>query len=403
MKKAIPYIVLGLLAVGLVVLVVLQPRKRKMDERITLASADKIPYGTAAARALLPGLFPDATLLYNTKEPVNWTLQDSADGHMAVVLVADFFNADDYELQLISSFVRRGNNVFIIAKNFSYPAENYYHIDTRHATRVRANTYADSLRVQLQAPFFSDTSMYVYPGTQYQSIFLSYDTARTLVLGRNEDRYADFIAMKIGDGHVFIHTAPLAFSNYFILHKNNIHYFRQVFSLIPSSTRQILWNEYYLYKPADQSSRNERSIFHVLMRYKAFSWGLITGILALALMLLLGSRRRQRKIPPYQKPKNDSLDFVKTLGRLYYDRHDHHNLARKMSAYFLEHIRAVYKLPTHTLDEPFVQLLSYKSGYPQDKLESIVDFIHYQEREPVVTEAQLGDFYRKLESFYQNT
>ena len=75
---------------------------------------------------------------------------------------------------------------------------------------------------------------------------------------------------------------------------------------------------------------------------------LLTAIFALLLYVVLEMRRKQRTIPVMTKPKNDSLEFVKTIGRLYHDKGDHKNLCRKMSAYFLEHVRNRYKLPPVT-------------------------------------------------------
>jgi hypothetical protein len=108
-------------------------------------------------------------------------------------------------------------------------------------------------------------------------------------------------------------------------------------------------------------------------------------------------------IPVYAKPRNESLDFVKTMGRLYYDRRDHQNLAKKMSIYFLEHVRSTYKLPTHTLDEQFVEALNFKSGYPKEDLNQIILFIQYLQDSGSVDEQQLIHFHNQLESFYQNT
>jgi hypothetical protein len=107
--------------------------------------------------------------------------------------------------------------------------------------------------------------------------------------------------------------------------------------------------------------------------------------------------------PDHPKPKNDSLDFVKTMGRLYYDRKDHQNLAKKMSIYFLEHIRSTYKLPTHTLDEQFAEALHYKSGYPSGDLNELISFVQYLRNDGSVNEQQLINFHNQLESFYQNT
>ena len=144
-------------------------------------------------------------------------------------------------------------------------------------------------------------------------------------------------------------------------------------------------------------------MYRVLFRYPAFKWGLITAIALLGLLALLGSRRRQRPIPTYTKPRNDSLDFVKTLGRLYFDRGDHHNLARKMSVYFLDHVRHTYKLSTQTLDGEFVSALHRKSGYGEKELGALVAFINYLGKQTKISEQQLAQFHRQLELFYQNT
>jgi hypothetical protein len=126
-------------------------------------------------------------------------------------------------------------------------------------------------------------------------------------------------------------------------------------------------------------------------------------LLLLLLWVLLNSRRKQRMIPAYPKPANESLDFVKTMGRLYYDRKDHQNLANKMSMYFLEHVRTTYKLPTHTLDDNFIESLHYKSGYSGGELNEIVSFIQYLQQGGDVNEHQLINFHNQLESFYQKT
>ena len=91
------------------------------------------------------------------------------------------------------------------------------------------------------------------------------------------------------------------------------------------------------------------------------------------------------------------------MGRLYYERKDHRNLALKMAGYFLEHVRTHYKLPTHNLDKEFEQILHYKSSYPQHEIEDITSFIGFLKNGETVTEAQLAKFHRQLESFYQNT
>ena len=224
-------------------------------------------------------------------------------------------------------------------------------------------------------------------------------------MGRDKDNNPNFIEYKTGNGRIFIHSAPLAFSNYFILHKKNAGYFQHALSVIPSGIERLVWNEYYLSNAAANKTNQEQETawYRVLFRYPAFKWGLLTGLFMLVLYALLGSRRKQRKIPFHSKPQNDSLDFVKTLGRLYHDRRDHQNLARKMTLYFLEHVRSTFKLPTHTLDENFIRALQYKSGFPPEDLEEIFSFINYIKQNGQVNEYQLSTYHKQLETFYQTT
>jgi hypothetical protein len=404
MKKLVPYFIVAGALVLITLLIVLgnHKRNRKMDERITLKERDKIPYGFAAAKELSATLFPRASFYSDENGPGYWEDILMNSDKQAVIIVAGYFNADNIEISRLMRFVKNGNCVFIIAQSFSEEAQSAFRFTYGQNGLSFFGQGGDSLRVRLMKPYFQNDSLFVYPGKKFESWFESLDTAHTIVLGRNEN-HPDFVRLDYGDGSVFIHSAPLAFSNYFILHKNNIHYFEQAMSVIPSGINKIVWNEYYLLNRKPKNESREPNWLSVLLRYNEFRWGFGMLLFLLLLWLLLNSRRRQRMIPAHPKPKNDSLDFVKTMGRLYYDRKDHQNLAKKMSVYFLEHVRSTYKLPTHTLDEQFAETLHYKSAYSSADLNEIISFVQYLRNGGSINEQQLINFHRQLESFYQNT
>jgi hypothetical protein len=217
----------------------------------------------------------------------------------------------------------------------------------------------------------------------------------------------NFIRLKAGAGNLFVHLSPLAFSNYFLLHKQNFEYYEKALSLVSPNIEKVAWDEYYLNKRFyDQNRDNRKGWFAVLLGmkneegkhpFRAAFW-LLIGLLVV--FVLMEMRRKQRYIPVITKPRNDSLDFVKTIGRLYYDRGDHKNLCRKMSAYFLEHVRQQYKLPTNDLSEDFIRNLHYKSGAGEDDIREIVTYIKYTEDSPQVNASDLRSFHKKLELFY---
>jgi hypothetical protein len=404
MKKFTPYIIGAVVLALLITLLASTTNKpaRKLDERITLREVDKIPYGTRVARELLSSLFPGAALPYDREYPGEWDSVEMAESNQAIIFMADYFDADEDEMRTLARFVEKGNYVFIISRAVSETLPDFFKVSYKSDYFSSFST-TDSLKLKLEAPAFTNTSFFSYPGLKYDCSFTSVNEGYSEVLGKNEKSEANFIRFNKGKGSFFLHTAPLAFSNYFILHKNNAAYYEQVLSVLPKNIRTILWNEYYLEKPRKKQDKDEPNWLAALSNYDAFKWGLLIGALTLLLYVLLGMRRRQRMIPPVEKPKNDSLDFVKTLGRLYYDRKDHKNLAVKMSAYFLEHVRSKYKIPTHTLDEAFVQTLHFKSGYPEVETRNILNTINEIIMAEAISDTQLSDFYKQLELFYQNT
>ena len=406
MRKALPYVIAGAVLVIIGLLLVYGNRwgAKTFDERLTLKQKDKIPYGTTVAHELLPSLFPGAVVVKEQKAPGNWESISTYESQQAVILVAKNFNASETELEQLLLFVKEGNTVFIIARDFSYETQRFFGFSSAMEPfeEYISGDSRDSLIVQLEPLVFGADTSYVYPGRRFQGYITDYDTARTVVLGTNPSGQPQFLRFDAGDGSFFIHTAPMAFSNYFILHKQNIDYFRQAFSVIPEGTEKLAWNDYYLRKPQKAPKKSGRSVLSVLMGFDAFRYGLLTALALLGIFLLMEMRRRQRMIPVHHRPRNESLDFVRTMGRLYHDKRDHANLAHKMSNYFLEHVRSRYKLPTTELDNEFVKALQYKSGYSADGISSIVAFINALAAEPKISEVQLAAFHRQLELFYQN-
>jgi hypothetical protein len=407
MRKYLP-VIIGVALLLIIALVVATSRgaSRRFDDRVTLKEKDKIPFGTSAVRTVLPALFSRSDVRFENGRPGNWNEVISTSYNQAVFLVSDHFNADMYELGELLRFVEKGNYVFIVAHSFSSDAREIFAFREQSVDTRGPFVTWDTLGFRLQPPSFASDSLYLREMVVYDSWLSAIDTNYATVLGRNVDGAPNFVRMNRGSGSVFIHTSPLAFSNFFVLAGNNFRYIEQVLSVVPAGVEKVSWNEFYLTKPRtqqDEDEDKEPSWLSVLLRYPAFRWGLITAAATALLMVVLGMRRRQRMIPGHQKPVNESLDFVRTMGRLYYDRRNHHNLARKMAQYFLEHVRNQYKLATHSLDEEFVRMLGFKSGYAEARLTDIVSFIQALDTKSSITEVQLAKFHRQLEDFYQNT
>lgn len=402
MKKYLPYIVGALALILLVVLVLLAPIRlsKTFDERVSLRQKDKIPYGTYAAYQLLPQLFPQAEIAAHNQSPNSWAGDSVLAAGEAVFLVARYFDPTNEELRYINRFVQKGNHVFIITNSFAYDAAEHFGLTSMEY--LMARFAEDSLQVTLKQPPFHSTKNYIYPGKKFDGFFTELKQEYAFVLGSDEDGHPNFVQLQSGKGKLYIHLAPLAFSNYFLLHKQNITYFENVASLVPADVHKVTWNKYYLLQ-RKKTSDSEPNILKVLWQYPSFKWALWAAMATLLLYTLSEMRRRQRLIPVIKPPVNDSLDFVRTLGRLYYDKSDHHNLAKKMASYFLDEVRTKYFISTQNLDAEFINDLHQKSGHPVTGLQDIVFFMQRLDAHNIITETELARFYQQLETFYQNT
>ena len=410
MKKYTPYI-LAFLLIGAIIALYLSGnnnQEKQLDERISLRQQDKIPYGTYVAYSGLKFLFPKATIYTNRKEPGYWDSLSSVESGQALIIITGKFNADKSEMKKLISFIEKGNDVFVSARTISYDASemldcvvNTFDFSTNENEDLTIN---DSLRIYLNNPPYGKQTNYSYPGKKLDASFSKIDDKTTEVLGEDDLGRPDFIRLRAGKGNFYIQLAPLAFTNYFILHKDNVGYFEKALSVINPASTKVAWDEYYLNKKMlNENKEKKKSWFSVLSRYPALKAALLTAIFALLLYVLLEMRRKQRTIPVIKTPKNDSMDFVKTIGRLYFDKGDHKNLCRKMSSYFLEHVRNKYKLLTGSTDEEFIKKLQYKSGATEQEVRGIVYFIRYLDDAPEINHKQLTVFYKQLESFYKKT
>lgn len=410
MKKYIPHILISLAVVAVIILLTTGAiSSKRLDERVTFQKEDKIPYGLYVAYNHLKLFFPNATVYENQNEPGYWDSLSAYDSKQAMIIITPQFYPDEFEMKKLIAFIENGNDVFISTVFLSQTAEEFM--------KCRASIFStegfvssdeeevDSLRVSLFKPPFANDEMYVYPGKKFNSWFYKTDSSATVALGGDELKRNNFIHLKAGAGNLYVHLAPMALSNYFLLFKNNIHYYENILSLINPHTTKIGWDEYFLKKKfrndSDGRNQDNSNLLAVLFKYPGLKAALLTALLALLLYILMESRRKQRYIPAIEKPKNDSLDFVKTIGRLYYDRGDHKNLCKKMGSYFLEHVRNRYKLPTNKLDEDFIKNLQFKTNVDESEIRSIVSFIKYTDDAPAISDEELTEFYKQLESFYK--
>ncbi|MFV0592415.1 MAG: DUF4350 domain-containing protein [Draconibacterium sp.] len=389
MKGAFKYIILivGLFAL-LVYLESIAPQD--IDWKQTFSGNDKIPFGTWVLRNELPHLFPKAGIADINTSFYEYEKEESRLKNSLVVITSNF-NPDSLDMDFLYRKVAAGADVFIAA--------NYF-----------AEELADSLKFEVKQKFVtradSVTVLQVWDGEGWgesfqfqknvQSAWFSFrDSMQVIPLGKGNSN-VNFIKIPYGKGNFLLHSAPLVFTNYHTLY-NNCSYQEQLFGWVSASGEILEWDEYY--KPFRPENQSPLKIILANKSLRAAYWTLLIGLIFYIVTNVL---RRQRIIPVLKAKDNLSLDFVQTIGLLYYNQKDHKDLLGKIFAAFVEYINARYFVRFDNSAD-FYQKLAQKSGVSEKTVKMIFNRYQALSAKKQVYEDELFQFNSLVEQFYRES
>lgn len=368
--------------------------RNKTDWNINLSRDNKNPYGLYLAYHSLKYLFPESKIeylnpAYNISR-LNTRLKNTDKAF--VVFIGQSFTMTDEESEDLLRLISSGKNVMISA----------YNISDNLMQRLQTKQHLPSIYAQdaSQCINMKDDAArdYCYKGESVMAYFNpdtdKGDSAKPYYgLGATSENVDDYIVYSIGDGKLFLHAAPLVFSNYFLLQNNNQAYLHKVFSFV-SYADNVLWMDFNIREAQHYSD------WSVLWRNKATRMFFIMSFIALLLYVLFEMKRKQKIIPVVKPNENTSVAFVETVGRLYYNTGNHTNLSEKMVQHFLEFVRVHYYLSTNILDEEFEKSLSAKSGISSSKVKTLVHQINQVQHGAVVDERFLFELHSNIQELY---
>ncbi|UKB84481.1 hypothetical protein LF887_02170 [Chryseobacterium sp. MEBOG06] len=182
---------------------------------------------------------------------------------------------------------------------------------------------------------------------------------------KNTDQ-ANFIKVKFGKGNIYAHTEPLFLTNYYLLKSGNTKYAQDVFSYLQD--RETVWF-------VKSNTKESRFFMKFVLSNPAlkYAWWVLLG--GLVLFILFNAKRKQRIIPVLEPLRNTSLDFVKSIGNLYLQEGDFHDMMAKKAQYFLNKVRLDLLIDTQNLDEEFAKKLQLKTGKTMEMINEAIVLI----------------------------
>jgi hypothetical protein len=306
--------------------------------------------------------------------------------------VSPLFTPEPDEMRSIIRYAASGNQVFISAFNIGDTVMTMLH----QKQRTGLLFFKDSSEVSILDPNHNEWEKFAYPGYDFDNYFDAIDSGYTTVLGKNSEGKPNFIRIAYErGGSVFIHLNPFEFSNFFLLHKHNKTYYDLAFSYLPRQTAVVEWSDYFRYRKHQKSF----SSLHFILSKRSLRWAFWLTILLFLLIFIVESKRKQRPVGEIEPLRNASEDFIKTVGRLYFQQKNNQNLFAKMIAAFLENVRSTYQLPTSQLNEEFVVRLAFRSGKPVDEIRQMIRLIYELRIKTDLSDRELMDLHQQINQF----
>ncbi|HRH65787.1 MAG TPA: hypothetical protein PLU53_05785 [Bacteroidia bacterium] len=374
----------------------------------------KEPYGGFVTGELLRTYFPQKSFSVS-KKPLN----EFFDKHKYTepanyIFIGTTFPSDPDQLHSLLEFVSVGNTAFIASG--SCPAEllenfftdscagEYMYFEDRHDSSVNMRLYSASFRnlKSVKLNYLFRNIPYTYSWSYFDSTFFCAESPQQEVLGEMNAGQFNFLRARYGTGSFYIYTTPLALSNLAMKNPENAEYASNLFSWLQPG--DIIWDAYNQHEGNLRFNSDlnlSQSPLGYILSQDSLRWAWYMVIAMTILYMIFFGKRQQRVIPVLEQNKNTSLEYIRTVGQLYYQERNHKVICMHKMKLFLAFLRNRYFINAHAAGDEVIRKISDKSKVHVDTVREIFSQYSWIDKNPETTDQMLIDFHQQIENFYK--
>jgi hypothetical protein len=377
-------------AIGIFVLVKLTAPKQ-YNWGVTFAHEDRDPYGAYVLNRLLPSLIGNNNIRHSYR--TLYELKDSLNDNDNVFIVSSSFNPGKEDSKALLHHIANGGRAFIAAEYWWGTFADTLDLNTHDFLFSDGGTDGkDSTYLNFANPKLDTLSRYWFEKDNIHRYFVGFDSTRTTIIAKNSYQQPVTVKLKWGKGEIILNSTPLVFTNIYLLAKNNHTFAAKNISYLPPS--RVHWTEYY------HVGRMEAATpLRFILTTEPLRWAYYITLFAILIFMVFEAKRKQRIIPVMKPLPNTTLEFVATIGNLYYQTGNHKNIAEKKITFLLEQIRTRFLISTNTFDDNFFEAVAVKSGNNKSEVMALFRAIMFVQQSTEISADQLIDLNNKIEHF----
>jgi len=445
--------VIVLLVIAAFIFYIMENKPRQFDWSLTLYPESKEPYGGYIFDQSLPDLFPNARI-EKTDSSIYTTLRGESEeqgleqgqGQDTLYLILE----DQYVMSLVDSrsmldFVERGNSAFFalgdyVSEGLIFDSLRIVHefLDfDRSFTKLDSTKdgksfvqfeFIDSYLQEGPEHYFPSKyrlgsfesfglepdsvkkpyDVLAYYKTKYDPFFFNEidddeaaDTIGTMVHAKTESNeicYPHYVRIKYGEGFFYFHNYLETFTNYHMSNDTSLAYIEKVFANLEPDV--LIYDNYY--KPWRQKAPADKSRLKVLLKSEPMRWLRTLSFVGILFLIFSLIKRKQRIIPVITPVRNETIDFIETLGMLYFNDRGHKSLANRKVSHFFEYLRRNYYLQEIETTKKGAKAISAKTGLSQEKIMRLFSVIRNMELRKEVYDTDLVNVNRIIDELYKD-
>ena len=200
---------------------------------------------------------------------------------------------------------------------------------------------------------------------------------------------SNFIKIKRGKGHIFLHANPQLYFNYQVLSKDGFYYSNFTINQF-SKQRNVYWLE--LGRKMDnegkentsvnegKDSKKDDSLLQLFFKNPSLLWAMLTVILGFILFIIFRAKRMRPVVPMIPPKRNMTTAFADTIASIYYQNHSPYGILKVQRKNFYHAIHKHFYIDlTRRNEDREIRLLAEKSNVSIESLKELLALIETKE------------------------